>query len=111
MLERAGYRVETAADGDEGLQVYRDRAADIDLVLLDVVMPRKGAEEVLPVLLETRPDLPVILTSGDALPESLEVALEPSGGRFLHKPFAPRALLRLLAELEGSAGTTASGGD
>ena len=65
-------------------------------MLLDVIMPGPGAEEILPQLLSERSDLKVILMSGDVLPESLESELADIGGDFLRKPFVPKSLLRLV---------------
>jgi len=101
LLERAGYAILTAADGNEGLAAFQARAYQLGIVLLDVMMPSKDAAEILPELLARRPDVPLILTSGDALPEDLQKVLETTTrGRFLRKPFMPRALLRMLEELE-----------
>jgi len=101
LLERAGYAILTAADGNEGLAAFQARADELGIVLLDVMMPSKDAAEILPELLARRPDVPLILTSGDALPEDLQKVLETTTrGRFLRKPFMPRALLRMLEELE-----------
>lgn len=103
LLERAGYATLTAADGNEGLEAFRARADELGIVLLDVMMPSKDAAEILPELLARRPDLPLILTSGDALPEDLQTLLETTTcGRFLRKPFMPQALLRMLEELDDS---------
>lgn len=102
LLARAGYQeVLTAEDGEEGSRIFLERADEIRLVVLDVLMPTRNAGEILPELLGRRPDLPFVLTSGDALPEDLETVLEKTPhGRFLRKPFVPRALLRMLDELD-----------
>jgi CheY-like chemotaxis protein len=97
LLERAGYATLAAPTAAEGLRMFRERSESIGLVLLDVVLPRSGAEEMLPLLLSERRDLRIILTSGDVLPDSLARALARSGGRFLPKPFAPRTLMHLIA--------------
>jgi len=97
ILERGGNRVLGAANGDDARRLFAAHASEIEIVLLDVRMAGgAGAEALLPEFLERRPDLDVILTSGDALPETLEVLLERVGGRFLRKPFAPKSLLRML---------------
>ncbi|HEB88731.1 MAG TPA: response regulator [Deltaproteobacteria bacterium] len=102
VLERAGYRVWTAADGVEAFRLFTEHVDEIDLVLLDVVHPPGGgAAELLPRLLERRPDLDVILTSGDSLPEALEETRASIGGRYLRKPFVPKTLLRMLEEGHG----------
>ena len=99
LLEGAGHRVRAAADLPEALALFESAAVEIDLALLDVNLAASGgAAELLPLLHARAPGLEVVLMSGDALPESLERALSAKGGRFLRKPFAPKALLRLLAE-------------
>ncbi|MCP4907179.1 MAG: response regulator [bacterium] len=101
ILERGGHRVLSAANGDEARRLFRAHADEIEIVLLDVLMPDgDGAEALLPEFLSERPGIDVILSSGDALPEALETELERVGGRFLHKPFVPRSLLRMLEPVE-----------
>ena len=97
LLERARYRVWAAKDGTEAWDLFRAHRDEIDLALIDVMHPPgAGAQDLLPKLLSERPDLDVILTSGDALPEALEQQLAAIGGSFLRKPFVPKSLLRLL---------------
>jgi DNA-binding NtrC family response regulator len=99
LLERAHYQVWAAQDGTQARQLFREHEAEIGLALIDVIHPPgAGAEDLLPELLERKPDLDVILTSGDVLSESLEEILNRIGGRFLRKPFVPKALLRLLED-------------
>jgi DNA-binding NtrC family response regulator len=99
LLERAHYQVWAAQDGIQARQLFREHEAEIGLALIDVIHPPgAGAEDLLPELLERKPDLDVILTSGDVLSESLEEILNRIGGRFLLKPFVPKALLRLLED-------------
>lgn len=97
VLERAGHRVLTAASAELARELFAAEAEAIDLVLLDVVMPRgDGAAKLMPEMLSRRPGLRVILTSGDELPDELRARLERVRGGFLRKPFAPRTLLGLL---------------
>ncbi len=106
LLEGVGVRVWAAKDGVEARELFREHAAEIDLALIDVIHPPDaGAADLLPELLAEQPDLEVILTSGDALPEALEEALASIGGRFLRKPFAPKALLRLIQRDDKTAST------
>ena len=98
VLEREGTRVLGAATADDARHLFRENADEIEIVLLDVMMPGgDGAEVLLPEFLAVRPEIGVILTSGDALPETLEVLLGRIGGRFLRKPFVPKSLVRMLA--------------
>lgn len=97
VLERADWKARTAETKADALQIFREYAEEIDLVLLDVNLSGDGgAEELLPLLLETKPALGVLVMSGDALPDSLAERLASVGGAFLRKPFSPKALMRLL---------------
>lgn len=97
VLERAGYATWSASDGVEAARIFNEHSSEIDLVLLDVIHPPgAGAIDLLPALLAEKPDLDVILMSGDELPDSLEKTRVSIGGRFLRKPFAPKALLRMV---------------
>lgn len=103
VLERQGSRVLGAASGEEARRLFREHAAEIEIVLVDVTMPAGGgAEALLPEFLAKRPELEVIVMSGHSLPETLEVLLGRIGGRFLHKPFVPKALLRMLEASESN---------
>jgi DNA-binding response OmpR family regulator len=107
VLERAGHRVHAAATGEAARQLFREH--DPEIVLLDVMMPDgDGAERLLPEFLAVRPTLRVILTSGAALPASLEALLGRIGGDFLCKPFPPRSLLQLLEGHAAKVGPAAA---
>ncbi len=92
VLERAGFAVLDARDGDEAMGVWRARTTPIHLVLSDVVMPRMGGVELCSRIRAEAPDLPLILMSGYAadLVRDVEAA---SGARYLAKPFGPAHLL------------------
>jgi CheY-like chemotaxis protein len=96
-LERRGYRVLSAADGVEGLEVL-EREGRVDLMLLDLSMPRLTGGEVLRRLApETAP--PVILLTGYAPdPDIAEGAVA-----MLEKPIGPRDLLDCVREILDAA--------
>ncbi len=92
LLEQAGYRVLSAADGMHALEVSRSHDGDIDLLVTDVVMPRMGGRELADRLRAERPGLRVLYMSGYAN-EAWDVnELPGQAGDFLQKPFAPREL-------------------
>ena len=64
MLESFGFSVLTAADGCEGVEVFRERADEIRLVLLDMTMPRMDGEEAFREMRAIRSDVRAILSSG-----------------------------------------------
>jgi len=99
LLHKLGCNVMLAEDGEQGLDVYRQHAADIDMVLLDMTMPKMGGVAVLEQLRLIRADLPVFVCSGYS---NEKVAgkfhqYQPNG--YLHKPFSLSDLTALLSQL------------
>jgi CheY-like chemotaxis protein len=101
MLETLGYEVIEARDGLEAVEVFRQRAAEIDLVILDLVMPRLTGEAALAQMLRIAPGLPAILVSGyDESGRIREIVAAGFGG-FLQKPFRRQDLGKKVRELLG----------
>lgn len=96
VLERQGYILLTASDGNQAIDLFDKHLETIDGVVLDVVIPPNGIGEVLQHMVSARSDLAVILSSGDAPDPALSACLETHGGAFLRKPFLPKALLQLV---------------
>jgi signal transduction histidine kinase/ActR/RegA family two-component response regulator len=106
-LERLGYEVVDAESGHDAIEVFRQRSHEIDLVLLDLMMPGLSGEDTFQVLREIRPDVPVLLSSGYDEGEAVgRLALDGLAG-FLPKPFDPDALgakvKEVLSEIRGAA--------
>jgi CheY-like chemotaxis protein len=89
ILERLGYEVLVAADGREAIELFEREQQEIHLVLLDRSLPGLRGEQVFEHLVALRPDLLVVVSSGDAAvaPESF-----PGAYRILQKPYAPAVL-------------------
>jgi two-component system, cell cycle sensor histidine kinase and response regulator CckA len=92
-LTELGYRVIPVADGEEAVQKFTERAGEVALVLLDVVMPGLDARQTYERILAVRPDAKVLFTTGYA-PASTRLAQLLQGGRVsvIEKPFTPQAL-------------------
>jgi PAS domain S-box-containing protein len=97
MLEDAGFRVLSAADGQEGLDTFERHRREIDAVVLDVTMPRMDGWQCLKQLRYMRDDIPVLLMSGRAAPRATP-ALEPALA-FVQKPFDPGVFLQEVRRL------------
>jgi CheY-like chemotaxis protein/nitrogen-specific signal transduction histidine kinase len=94
MLSTAGYTVLEAKDGEEGLEMYRERNTDIDVVLMDVTMPRKDGRDACIAMRQLRPDARIILMSGYAHHLDSKVLAATGATAFLPKPFEMNELLR-----------------
>ena len=90
-LEIEGFRVEVAGNGQLGLAKVAEH--DIDLVLLDVMMPGESGLEVLPKIRVTSPDTVVVMMSGNASIETAVQATKSGAHDFVEKPLSGDKLL------------------
>ena len=101
MLDTLGYEVIEARDGLEAVEIFRRRAAEIDLVILDLVMPHLTGEAALEQIRRIAPAVPAILVSGyDESGRIREIVAAGFGG-FLQKPFRRQDLGKKVRELLG----------
>jgi signal transduction histidine kinase/ActR/RegA family two-component response regulator len=108
LLDDAGFEVELAADGDEGIEMLQGEAGLPDLVLLDLTMPRKGGIEVLSEIRKQSAEVPVVLMSGFTEGEVATVLESDARTHFLQKPFTAESLEEVLRTAL-AAGTAADG--
>jgi len=92
ILEREGYRVITAPDGQSGLT--RATRENYDLVIVDLMMPRISGFIILERVKETMPGRPVIMLTGSGAPEQRAYAEFLGVDAYLIKPVAPQVLLQ-----------------
>jgi len=90
-----GYRVLSACDGQEALQLCSHETPA--LAILDVIMPKLGGPATAASLLKMFPGLPVVFTSGYSA-EASDVATGGADVRYLQKPYSPTTLGRLVRE-------------
>ena len=98
-LQQRGYDVVLVEDGDRALEVLRNGTPAVDLVLLDLAMPGTSGEKVLETLRRTRPDLPVIISSGYASVESQSSWVAAGASAFVGKPYRIQDLALKLREV------------
>jgi len=98
VLERGGYRLILAADGREAARLFDEHAGEIDLAVLDVVMPGMNGKAVADHIKTLRPDMPVLFCSGYDF-KMLEANLSTGeAAALIHKPYNPMDLLKRVAE-------------
>lgn len=93
VLTRHGYKVITAANGPEAIELARSHEGPIDLLMTDVIMPRMLGKEVAHRVRDIRPAVRVMFMSGYAQPILDAGANVPDGLILLDKPFTEHALL------------------
>ncbi|HQI82538.1 MAG TPA: response regulator, partial [Deltaproteobacteria bacterium] len=92
MVERLGFDVLTAADGEEALEVFRKHAGRICCVILDLTMPRKDGMETLEELKKMDEKVRVILSSGYNEQETTQRFLGKGLAGFIKKPYRLESL-------------------
>jgi CheY-like chemotaxis protein len=99
LLEGSGYRVLKAADGIEGLAVYREYRKEIGVVLTDMGLPRMSGQDLFARIRELDPAAPIVLASGYLEP-GLRSHLSSAGAKaFIQKPYQARDILRIIREV------------
>ena len=99
VLERAGYTVLTACDGEDALRVFDERVDDIDMALLDVMMPKLGGRAVFEHIQKARPNMRVLFASGYSMSAIHTDFVLDEGLELVQKPCPPDDLLRRVRQL------------
>jgi len=99
VLERHGYRVLEAEDGEAALSLCSSAEVEIDALVTDVVMPRVGGYELARLVRRDRPDVGLLFISGYPEPRGRGALGPPRGAPVLQKPFSADALLAKLRDV------------
>jgi len=102
MLMGLGFDVVEASDGVEAMEVFRSRASEFALVVLDVTMPAMGGREAAAAMRALRPEVPVVCISGYEDGGPPDADLSPAVA-FLHKPFRAAMLAAKVREAMSDA--------
>ena len=99
MLKKLGYDVMVARGGKEAVDVYRKHQSEIDLVILDIIMPDLSGGEVFDRLLDMNPEVRVLLSSGYSIEDQAAAILDRGCDGFIQKPFQLDQLHRNIREI------------
>lgn len=102
MLERAGYEVDLASNGNQGLELFQKLPAD--LVITDIIMPEKEGLETIREMKRLRPELKIIAMSGGgkiSADNYLETAKIFGASMVLEKPFSQHTMVSAVNKLLG----------
>jgi len=92
ILERWGYRVMTAENGAEAVDIYTDYKDDVHLIVLDVILPDLNGEQVYRQLRKINPHVRVLLASGYNINKQITTLLNQGCVGFVQKPFQSQSL-------------------
>ena len=98
ILENIGYRVLTAADGQEALDIYNNNGQNIDLVFSDMIMPKQSGTELFTKLHKQNPAIKFILAAGYHLAD-LQDRMYEDMSALLMKPYTPKQIANLVTKI------------
>jgi CheY-like chemotaxis protein len=112
MLERLGYRVVVCMEGREAVKTITDRGAEIDMVILDMIIPGMDGGVIFDRIRQIQPDMPVILSSGYAINGQADKIMRRGCKGFIQKPYNISELSqKIKAVLDASRGSTRQSSD
>jgi two-component system cell cycle sensor histidine kinase/response regulator CckA len=94
ILERLGYRALTARSGEEAIEIYQANKNEINLVILDMIMPDMGGGETYDRLKKINPEIKVLLSSGFSIDGQASEIINRGCNGFIQKPFNVEQLSR-----------------
>jgi CheY-like chemotaxis protein len=98
VLEEEGYFVINAYDGEEAIRLFDSNKEKIDLVLLDIIMPKRGGIEVYEHIRKQRAELPVLFQSGYELKGIPADLLDRQEKILLRKPYSSAELRKIVRQ-------------
>jgi two-component system cell cycle sensor histidine kinase/response regulator CckA len=99
MLQKLGYSVLMARNGQEAVDVFKNSPDDVDLVLLDMIMPGMEAGDTYDRLKSINPAIKVLLSSGYSLDQKAGAIIERGCNGFIQKPFNMKILEDKIGEI------------
>lgn len=102
LLQRLGYTVIAAGSGEQAIAFLQEKGEEIDLVILDVIMPGMDGGATFDKLRKLFPAMPVILSSGYSLNGQVKEIMEKGCNGFLQKPFSMAELSQKVTEILGN---------
>lgn len=99
VLESFGYKVITAEDGDDAIAKFLENRERINLVLLDMIMPKKNGKEVAEAIRKVCPGMKILYASGYTMEIITNKELLEEGFNFIPKPYQSKGLLLKVREV------------
>ncbi|MCJ7617194.1 MAG: response regulator [Desulfobacterales bacterium] len=101
MLREMGYNVLSAESGEEAIKIYMEHKNNIDLVIVDIIMPQMDGGKVFDRMKEINPNVRVLISSGYSINGKASEILERGCNGFIQKPFNLSDLSQKIREIIG----------
>jgi DNA-binding NtrC family response regulator len=99
MLEKLGYNIHIATNGNKAIEIFKEKWKELDLVILDMIMPDIGGGEVFDKMKEINPNARVLLSSGYSIDGQAAEIMNRGCTGFIQKPFTLRQLSEKIHEI------------
>ncbi|MHC1696977.1 MAG: ATP-binding protein [Geobacteraceae bacterium] len=99
VLETFGYGIIEAVNGEDAIEQFNRYQQNIDLIIMDVVMPKMNGKQAYLEIAKLRPDVKILFMSGYTADIVMEKGLSIDDFNFMHKPATPMELLRRIREI------------
>ncbi len=99
LINNFGYKVITANDGKEALEIYQREGESISVIILDLIMPVMDGRQCLTEILRVNPNAKVIIASGYSESGLANGVMEAGAKGFVQKPYNMRQLLTTIREI------------
>ena len=109
ILENMGYRVIVADSGKKAIEVYMENRDQIDMIILDAIMPQMGGNETYEKLKEINPQLKILLSSGYGINDQAVQILAKVCDGFIQKPFNMEDLSKITRAVLDKKNSLANG--
>jgi CheY-like chemotaxis protein len=97
-LERLGYKVITATGGEAALDIFKQSAPDIQLVISDIIMPGISGMDLFTRLKQQKPDVKMVLATGYSIGHDDDKLLNQGIAALIQKPFSREQLAEVVKE-------------
>ncbi len=98
-LERSGFSVILASDGQQAVDLFKSHAGAVDAVLADMTMPGMDGAQICEAVHRIQAGIPILLSSGFGASEAMQSCQQGGPVSFLPKPYRPKELVDTLREV------------
>lgn len=99
MLPSLGYEVKDFEDGVKAVEYFRENYMNIDLVIVDLIMPKMDGKDVFKALMQIDPNVKVLISSGFSLDGDAQEMINNGAKGFIQKPYKKIALAKKISEI------------
>ena len=99
MLEISGYSCIKASDGEEALKLFKKNRDIIDMLILDILMPKMSGVELYNEIIKIKPDIKILFISGYTEKDEIQKFLKENKLNYINKPFQFEVMLEKIKKI------------